>query len=45
LSTVGLVTEERSRRSPEEIIARVHVASSSGSIPRHTIAMSSAEAW
>ena len=44
LSTVGRGTDDRSMRSPESIIAWVHDASSSGSMPRSRMAMHSAAA-
>jgi len=44
LSTVGIGTDERSRRRPERIMASVHTDSSAGVIPRKNTAISSAEA-
>ena len=44
LSTVGRVMADRSRRSPESIIAWVHTASSSGAMPRQKMAIARAEA-
>ena len=44
LSAVGRVSDDRSSRSPESIIAAVQVASSRGVMPRNTMAINNADA-